>query len=60
MYVVQYIPVQWIIRLGDDEQSIHSFEDLSYGDVGIVVAVKYVVADTAHTVDIAVVHLSLS
>ena len=52
------LPVQWVVRLRDDEQSVHSFKDLFHGDVGIVVAVKYVVADATHTVDIAVVHLS--
>lgn len=52
-------PVQWIIRLRDDEQSIHSFQDLPHGDVSVVVPVEYVVADAANAVDIAVVHLSL-
>ena len=52
------LPVQWVVRLRDDEQSVHSFKDLFHGDVGVVVAVKYVVADATHTVDIAVVHLS--
>lgn len=52
-------PVQWILRLRDDEQSKHSIEDVSHGDVGIVVPVKYVVADATHTVDVTVVHLGL-
>ena len=51
-------PVQWIVRLRDDEQSIHSIKDVSHGNAGIVVTVKYVVADSANAVDIAVVHLS--
>ena len=51
-------PVQRIVRLRDDEQSVHSIKDFSHGDASVVVTVKYVVADSAHTVDIAVVHLS--
>ena len=52
-------PVQWIFRLRHDEQPIHSIEDISHGDLGIVVPVKYVVADAAHTVDVAVKYLCL-
>lgn len=51
-------PVQWVIWLRDDEQPKHGVQDLSHGDVSVVVAVKYVVADAAHIVDVAVVHLS--
>ena len=50
-------PIQRIFRLGHDEQSIDSIQDLSHGDMSRVVAVKYIVADTAHTVDVTVVHL---
>lgn len=50
-------PVQWIFRLWDDEQSVNGIEDISHGDLSVVVPVKYVVADTPHTVNITVVHL---
>lgn len=51
------LPVQRIFRLWDDEQSVHSIEDIPHGDLGVVVPVKDVVADAAHAVDVAVVHL---
>lgn len=50
-------PVQWIFWLGDDEQTVNSIEDVSHGDLGVVVPVEYVVADSAHVVDVTVVHL---
>lgn len=57
--VVHVSPVQWVIRLRDDEEPIHSIKYVPHGDVGVVAAIKYVVADAANTVDIAVVYLPL-
>ena len=50
-------PVQRIFRLREHEQSIDSIEDISHGDLGVVVPVEYVVTDASHTVNVAVVHL---
>lgn len=51
-------PIQGIIWLRNDEQPIHSIKNVFHCEVCIVVSVEYVVADPAHTVNVAVVHLS--
>ena len=56
-YIHHVSPVQWIVWFRDDEQSVDGIKDLFHGYMGIVVAIKDVVADSTHTVDVAVINL---